>query len=82
MTGMLPCGLLIPAYIGASSMSGKMNVAISIALFFAGTLPALLMSKSILSMIRKKLPQSAQTWINPSLAIIFLLVQVWMFASH
>jgi sulfite exporter TauE/SafE len=78
ITGLLPCGLLIPAYIGASSMPGKSMVFLSMFFFFAGTLPAMLMSKSLLEILKKRLPSSLQSWVNPSLAAIFLLAQIWM----
>lgn len=78
ITGLLPCGLLIPAYIGASSMHGKEMVFLSIFFFFAGTLPAMLMGKSLLTLIRKLLPLSLHKWLNPSLTVIFLLFQIWM----
>jgi sulfite exporter TauE/SafE len=82
ITGLLPCGLLIPAYIGASSMESKPMVLLAITLFFAGTLPAMLMSQSILQQLKKRLPTMLQPWLNSGLGIIFLLVQVWMLSKH
>jgi sulfite exporter TauE/SafE len=78
VTGLLPCGLLIPAYIGASSMPSKTLSILAIFYFFAGTLPALLMSQTIIHKVKKTIPDSFQSWVNPGLGIIFLLVQIWM----
>ncbi|MCC7460592.1 MAG: sulfite exporter TauE/SafE family protein [Proteobacteria bacterium] len=82
VTGLIPCGLLIPAYIGASSMPSKSMSVLAIFFFFAGTLPALLMSQSILQQVKKKVPTMLQPWLNSGLGIAFLLVQVWMTSKH
>ncbi|MEZ4845788.1 MAG: sulfite exporter TauE/SafE family protein [Bdellovibrionota bacterium] len=78
ITGLLPCGLLIPAYIGASSMSSKAMSLVAIFLFFMGTLPALLMSQTLIQKLKQKLPRSLYPWINPSLGVIFLVIQLIM----
>lgn len=82
VTGLFPCGLLIPAYIGASSMPSKSMSSLAIFFFFAGTLPALLISQSILQQVKKKVPIMLQPWLNSGLGVIFLLAQVWMLSKH
>ncbi len=82
VTGLLPCGLLIPAYIGASSMPNKTMAVLAITFFFSGTVPTLLMSQSILYQVKKKIPTALQPWINVSLGIIFLLMQAWFTSKH
>jgi sulfite exporter TauE/SafE len=63
-------------------MESKPMVLLAITLFFAGTLPAMLMSQSILQQLKKRLPTMLQPWLNSGLGIIFLLVQVWMLSKH
>lgn len=79
ITGLLPCGLLIPAYIGASSMPSKTLAITAIFIFFAGTIPALLMSQTLLQQVKKNVSPAFHPWINSGLGILFLLVQVLMF---
>ena len=77
MTGLFPCGLLIPAYIGAASYESKTFVIGAIALFFMGTLPALLTSQSLIHQIKRRLPSNIQPWFQTGLGVVFLLVQAW-----
>ena len=78
ITGLLPCGLLIPAYIGAASMPSRWMAMSAIFFFFAGTLPALLMSQTLIQQVKQKLPANIYPWINSGLGIIFLIVQIIM----
>lgn len=78
MSGILPCGLLVPAYIGSSSMPSMSLSLAAIGLFFVGTLPAMVTSQTFVQQLRKKLPLYLQPWINIMLSIVFLLVQFWM----
>jgi len=78
VTGLLPCGLLIPAYVGASSMPSKTAALFAIFLFFLGTVPALVASQSLIQRLKSKLPISIYRWINPSLGLVFIVVQLIM----
>ena len=78
ITGLLPCGLLIPAYIGAASLPSRGMALVAVFFFFAGTLPALLMSQTLIHQVKRKLPAAVYPWFNTGLGVIFLVVQIIM----